>query len=137
MINLYVAETSSGFNSLKLEIALLNASEMTFPEVFLGKPRTELELKEYLTSIFDDRNLFLLKEKTAVVCSTSEIVLDFFRILILDKRLSYEDFKCIFVDKKCNRFELIPDQDARFEWPAGFFTIHEQNLSRILEGRLK
>lgn len=137
MIYLYVAETSEGFNSSEMETCLSAELKMIFPEVLNGKPRTELELKRYLTSVFDEKKLLSLKNKIAVIYSIVETVLDFFQILILDGKLLPEEMKIIFIDEYSNRIVLNPDQDARFEWPRNMFSVHEQNLTRILEGKLK
>ena len=67
MIHLYVAETFEGFDSLKSQS--LSDCDLIFPEVFNGKPRTELELRNYLSIIFDNKNLFSLKDKIKIVYS--------------------------------------------------------------------
>ena len=134
MIHFYVAETSEGFDSIKLEVALSDGLKMIFPEVLNGKPRTELEIKRYLTDIFDEKNLNQIKDKIAVIYSTSEIVFDFFRILIIAKKLAPEDFKLTFVNEKLQKAEFDLDRDARFYWPTGLFSIHDQNLETMLFG---
>lgn len=138
MIHLYVAETFEGFHSLKLEVALTDAAKILFPEIENGIPRTELELDKYLKIIFDQRNLLSLKNKIAIIFSTSEHVLNFFRILILDNKLSENDFLCIFITKELERLEIKCNTDGRLNLgPAGFFVLNDRNLDRLLEGKLK
>lgn len=138
MIHLYVAETFEGFHSLKLEVALTDATKVLFPEIENGIPRTELELDKYLKIIFDQANLLSLKNKIAIIFSTSEHVLNFFRILILDNKLSENDFLCIFITKELERLEIKCNTDGRLNlWPAGFFVLNDRNLDRLLEGKLK
>lgn len=134
MIHLYVAETSEGFDSLRS----LSDRDLIFPEVFNGKPRTELELRNYLSVIFDNKNLSGLKDKTTVVYTTSVNVLNFFRVLIIDDKLFENDFLCIFITKGLKRIEIRSNNDGRLNlWPDGFFVQLDRDLDRLLEGKLK
>ena len=131
MITLYIAETSKGFD-------LAPAVGMFFPELEKTnntiRPRTEFDLLNFLTETFNDRFLNDFKSKNLTICSTSEIVLLFFRLLIRNKKLSPSDFEVLFVNKNLENIKFKFNKDGRSDtWPKGFLgSIHEGCLMAML-----
>lgn len=136
MIKLYIAETTDGFHSLKLECALSNDIAYWFPEISKDFPRTESDLKKHLIVSFKKENLDFFKRENLALFSTSQIVLNFFRILIIENKMSEEDFVIIFIDKDLKRLEFKLDRDARSDHLSakGFFSILEDDLTILIEG---
>lgn len=138
MIKLYIAETFDGFNSLKLEIALHADNDIVlwFPEVSNNLPRTELELKNHLISNFGDKILSLFKERNLLLLTTSQLILNFFRILIVENKLSPDHLMIVFINKDLKRLEFKLDRDARSDHLStkGFFSILEDDLTILIEG---
>ena len=136
MIKLYIAETADGFRSLKLECALSNDIAYWFPEISEDFPRTEDDLKKHLVVSFKKENLDFFIFLNLALFSTSQIVLNFFRILIIENKMSEEDFVIIFIDKDLKRLEFKLDRDARSDHLSakGFFSILEDDLTILIEG---
>lgn len=113
-----------------------------YPEISGSVPRTEQELNSVLTNSFEDI-LNLSKDKTLYIFTTSQQVLNFFRIRVAKQEMKYEDMKISFVEEFDDneiRFKLVAltvNEYGQIEnWPRYMFNQIANDCVEILRAPL-